>query len=1070
VKLIHGGLRAGGVRVVMAMSLLVIGGALALRTDVMSHPHSASANRASEHTVAPPTLEQVRADYGRLPLIFEANQGQSDPQVKFLAHGSGYRLFLTGKDAVIALNGARKGAKQTAAVLRMSPVGANDQIQVNGAAPLPGKSNYLIGNDPTRWQRNVPQYARVRYEQVYPGIDLDYYGRQGQLEYDFEVAPGSDPKQIALQMQGAKSARLDASGNVVLAVDGGDVRLLAPKVYQEVRNEQRPVAARFVLRNAKQVGFEIGAYDRSRELVIDPVLSYSTYLGGTGAESCSAILALSAPPQGCPSITVDNGFNVYVAGATTSADFPIVSGSTTVGAFQTSLSGSVDTFIAKLDPTGTTILTSTYLGGTGTDYPAGIAVDGGFNIYVAGTTTSADFPTSGTQSPFEATPRSAGTHAYVSEVTSDGTALVYSTYLSGNGTDTATGLALDLRAKVYVLGTTTSTDQPTGTTAFPATMSSFQTVSKATTQFFLSQLDFTKAGFSSLLYSTYIGGANPTSGVAMGGGVATDTNSNIYVTGGTSFTDMPALNAFKGTNSGGIDVWVARFSPQSSGPTLLLNYLTYIGGTGDDIGTGIASDSGGDAYVTGSTTSTDFPLSTSFTALQAANAGGTDAFLVKLGPLCTGSTCTSTTVPYNYFTYLGGTGTDIGTAVAVDTSQGAHITGSTTSTDVVIPNPSPIQPNNGGGTDAFLARIDTTSGGSSATLDNFTYLGGSGTDIGTGIVLDSRADTYVTGETASGDFPTLNPFQGALSGPSDAFVTKTGPTIGLTMTAAASPDPGGVGNQITFTYTITNGGDQTTGVTFTDFVSGGATFVSAAVATTTGGCGGLVGSTVTCSLGTLNSNQVSTVTIKLTPTVAGTLGNSAQLSVPGSTVTASAGTSAAVTDFSVAVGPPSTTVVAGVPASYTVTVAPSGGTSYPNSISLSCSSGLPTGATCTVTNGSTISNLTSGAQSRQIVINTTARTTTAKLFDSSWPLYAMFFPVGGLALIGAGMSSSHKRRLWTVLLLAGVFSLITFQAACGSSGSTTTTTTGTPAGTYTLNITGTSGSTSHSSPVTLVVQ
>ena len=258
-------------------------------------------------------------DFGQLPLSFEPNQGQTDPQVKFLARGAGYGVFLTSDQAVLTLRRPDKNSS----VVRMQLAGANPVAAATGSSPLPGKSNYFIGNDPAKWHRGVPQFARVRYQGVYPGVDLVYYGNQGRLEYDFEVAPGADPSQIALRFQGQESANLDAGGNLILASGGDEVQLKAPRIYQEFGAEQRPVAGRFVLRQDGKVGFELAAYDRSRTLVIDPVLTYSTYFGGSGDEACSTILGVASPPSGCPAIAIDPSSNIYIAGSTTSTDFPV---------------------------------------------------------------------------------------------------------------------------------------------------------------------------------------------------------------------------------------------------------------------------------------------------------------------------------------------------------------------------------------------------------------------------------------------------------------------------------------------------------------------------------------------------------------------------------------------------------------------------------------------------------------------------------------------------------------------------------------------------------------------------
>lgn len=1021
---------------------------------------------------------KMTPDYGRLPLIFERNEGQTDSQVKFLAKGRGYGLFLTSSEAVLEL---QAGAGRPNSVVRMKLAGGNQTATVNGTDKLPGKSNYLLGNDPSKWQRNVPQYARVRYSDVYPGINLVYYGVQGRMEFDFEVAPGVDARQIALRFSGSKKLKVTRDGSLILASGDRDLRFQAPKIYQQVGSERRPVAGKFAMRGNYEVGFDLGTYDRARALVIDPVLSYSTYLGGNGAESCSAILGTSIPPgpgtPGCPAIAVDSASRVYIAGSTTSTVFPNPTASPT-------LHGTANVFIAQLDSSGAALLFSTYLGGSGKDVPAGVAIDSGFNVYVAGTTTSSDFPTS--SSAFQTSALNAGSHVFVSKLNSTASAVLYSTYLSGSGTDTATGLAIDPSGRAYVTGTTTSPAFP-ASGGFPVTTGAFQTAPKATNQFFLSRLDSAQTGSASLLYSTYIGGSTPANGVTVGGGIAVDTNSSAFITGGTNFTDMPVLNASQGTNNGGVDAFVGEFLfPSNTPPTQ--NYLTYLGGTGDEAGYAIAVDSGFSAYVTGSTTSSTITIPTGTTPFQAASGGGMDAFVAKFGNLTLTTTTPTGTVPFSYFSFLGGSGSDVGLGIAVDTIGGTRVTGWTNSGNFPTLN-SPSGLGAGGGVDAFAARIETTATSATTAGNYSTYLGGGGSDVGTSIAVDSTGASYIAGETVSGNFPVVTPFQGSLNGASDAFVTKLGPLVNLSMTATASPSPVGVGNQVTFTYTIINHGDFVSGVTFTDLLPSSTTAAYVSATASPGACGQTAG-TVTCTLGALNTAASSTttsatVTVVLTAaaptqTTQGTipsqpppLGNSARLTVPGSNFqTSASAASVTVNDFGVTVSPATITVPAGVPAAYTVTVTPTGA-GFPESVSLACS-GLPTSATCNFTNNP-IPNLSSGAQSRALVINTTARvSTTAGLIHGKPPFYVTWLPVSGLALLGAGFggkTKSSKRRLSRIVFLLGFFvALMIFQAGCGSSHKSTTTTTGTPAGSYTITVAATSGTATRNAVLQLIVQ
>lgn len=1043
---------------------------------------------------------QVRAAFGQMPLFFEPNQGQTDGRVKFLARGNGYTLFLTGDEAVLKLRtGRSQDSNPSAAVVRMSLAGATPNPAVTGDGALPGKSNYLIGNRPSAWHPNIPQFARVRYHGIYPGVDLVYYGSQGRLEYDFEVAPNGDAGQVALRFPEPAKLQLQSNGDLLLSVAGGNVRLQAPNVYQVVGSETREVAGKFVLRAQNEVGFELGPYDRSRALIIDPVLSYSSYLGGSGDEACSAAGINGAVTPGCPAIAVDTALNVYVAGSTTSADFPVVPVDTcpptnTPAAFQCANAGGADVFVTKFSPSTSsppyTITFSTYLGGDGNDTSAGVAVDSGFNVDVAGTTASTNFPT---LNGFQTTPPSADNHAFLSQLTPDGSALLYSTYLGGTGTDNATGLAVDFRSKLYVVGTTNSGD-------FPTTNGAFQVTPKATNQYFLSKLDPLLIGTPSLVYSTYIGGSLAASvdGVTAGGGIAVDTvtpNPNVYVTGGTDFSDLTTLNATQ-LYTAGLDVWAAKFD-LTAATGAQLKYLTYLGGTGDEIGYGITADSTGNAYIAGSTTSTDFAFTpgTGVETFQAALScpGVTppapcplpDAFLAKLGVPCTGTGCSTTNVPLNYFTYLGGSGSDVGLGVAADTIQGARITGTTDSTDLPFLNA--FQSTLGGGVDAFVARIDTLATTATAPGHSLSYLGGSGNDAGTSITTDAATGTvsqgaaYVAGETFSGDFPTLSPVQGSLNGASDAFVTKVGPFVNLMFSPAptATPNPLGFGNQVTFKYTIVNNGDQVNNVTFSSAVPAGSTFVSANLGTGTNTCTGGSTGTVVCNIGSMNSAGTATANVIVIPTPPTTpntaptsLPDSAQVSVAGGNpVTASV--TATVNDFTLNNPPPapaSATVVAGQFATYTVTVTPTG--PIPSSVTMSCSSGLPTGAACSFTTP-TIPNLSNGsAVSDTLNISTTMRTTTTvDLWHGGGPLYATWLPVSGLALLGLGVGGtiSRKRRVLAGLFLAALLTLAGLQAGCGSSSGGGTTVTGTPVGTYTITISATSGATRTSS-VILTVQ
>jgi len=530
---------------------------------------------------------------------------------------------------------------------------------VIGQEKLPGKVNYLKGKDPSQWRTGVPTYAKVKYEAVYPGVDLVYYGNQRQLEYDFVLAPGADPDALTLSFEGADRLEIDPNGELVLHTAGGDLRMHKPLIYQEVEGVRRPIGGGYVRKNERQVGFQVAAYERARSLVIDPVLVYSTHLGGSGGDDGFGI-------------AVDRFGQAYVTGGTSSPDFPIQD------PLQPALGGGfLDAFVAKLNRAGSKLVYSTYLGGTDDDEGRAITVDRFGQAYVTGQTWSADFPI---QNPLQSALGGGFFDAFMAKLNPTGSKLVYSTYLGGTDDDEGRAIAVDRFGRAYVTGFTRSTDFPIQNPLQSALGGGFVDFDA-----FVAKLNPTG---SKLVYSTYLGGTGFDGGIASD--IAVDRFGHAYVTGSTRSTDFPTQDPLQSAFGGGdFDAFVAKLSRAGS----KLVYSTYLGGTDFDggIGSGIAVDRFGHAYVTGGTHSADFPTQK---PLQPALGGSFDAFVAKLNRA--GSKLV-------YSTYLGGADLDLGSGIAVDHSGQAYVTGFTGSTD--FPTQNPLQPPFGGSFDAFVTKI-----------------------------------------------------------------------------------------------------------------------------------------------------------------------------------------------------------------------------------------------------------------------------------------------------------------------------------------------------------------------------
>jgi hypothetical protein len=1188
--------------------------------------------------------------YARLPLSFEANEGQTDQRVKFLARGRGYGLFLTGNEAVLEVqdsgfriqdsgpnarrsevrsqeleariedsrfrnqdsgfrgpkpnrliqnpkskienelqrttdNGRRTKSpienRQSAIenqMVRLRLVGANPKAEVVGADELPGKVNYFTGNDPARWRANVPTFAQVRYQSVYPGIDLVYYGNQaGQLEYDFVVAPGADASSILLALGaagqvgsrqkaegsrqkavssvqkavGSVQPKLDSNGDLVVMRNGrGEVRFRKPLAYQEqesgarsqkseakdetrnskISNRKSTIvnrqfrAACFLLDAQNRIHFSLGPYDHTRPLIIDPVLVYSTYLGGSGADGGSGI-------------AVDSSGSAYITGYTSSANFP------TAGPLEASLKGSQNAFVAKLNPAGSALVYSTYLGGSSHDQGFGIAVDSSGNAYVTGQATSTDFPT--TPGAFQTSLRGSGVaNAFVAKLDPTGSALVYSTYLGGSGGDGGYSIAVNSSGNAYVTGSTESSNFPTA--------NPLQASLAGAMNAFVAELN--PAG-SALVYSTFLGGAAQD----LGRGIALDSSGNAYVAGQTSSNNFPTTpGAFQPqlgpANNALTNAFVAKLNPTGSA----LVYSTYLGGSGSDLARGIAVNSTGNAYLTGSAQSANFPTAN---PLQANLAGEENAFVAELNSAGSGLV---------YSTYLGGSSSDSGSGIAVDSSGNAYVTGSAQSTN--FPTSSPLQGSLAGATNAFAAELNS----SGSALVYSTYLGGSLGDKGSAIAVDSSGNAYVTGSASSTDFPVLSPFQLGLAGEQNAFVAKigganspgiafgpgaltfsaqvvgtpsasqtvtvtatgsqplvlTGVTISgdftLASTATSCPSSGGTvagGDTCTVDviFTPSQSGTRSGSVVLNDNAGGSPQSVSlqgmgvttapgAAVSPASLAFGGqLLGTTsaaqpvtlkntgnVALTItkisisgdfsqsnncgGSLSAGSSCTINVTFTPQApisGGSLTLTGALTItdntrnnPSSTQTVSL--SGAYEDFTLA--PPSglttsATIAPGEAATYTLAVGSVGGFSLP--VSLTCA-GVPTDSTCVVT-----PNTATPGENVTVVVSTTApsKTTPPAFPRPPWPLpltlLMLAVVLAGIACAVRASRAAGESRWRAFLPLAAALLLALALVGCSGGTFNGFNEHGTAPGTYTISVTGSAGSgsatLSHSVTLTLNV-
>jgi hypothetical protein len=669
-------------------------------------------------------LRQANTLLGKLPLRFEANQGQSAPSVRFIARSAGHRLLLTGRGASVTL-----GSHQ----IDLSLLHSNPAPRVEGLNPLPTHTDYLVGSR-AQWHSRVPSYERVRYSAVYPGIDLVYYGNQSQLEYDFVLAPGADPDAIRLRFEGADRLRLTADGDLIVASHGSEMVQKHPFIYQQDGDARRAVAGRYVLLGRNTVGLKLDAYDRTRQLVIDPVLSYLTYMGGSLNDRVNAV-------------KYSNG-KLYIVGQTDNGDQPYID-----GAFNNNFAGVTDIFIAIVDATpgnGYPLLYFSYLGGANVDVPQAMDVDANGVIYLTGTTNSTNFPVSG--NAFQTSGAGSFTGTFVTKLDPSqygGDSLVFSSYLGGiAGVNIGNGIAVDNNGMIYVIGSTKSSD-------FPVTGNAYQSVLWGSQDAFVAEID-PNAG--QILYATYLGGET----VDDGRNILVGANGLVYFTASTLSSQFPmAAYQYSINPIGAEDIIIGVMDLTKSGIESLV-YSTYFGGTGNEEVRAMAFDAKGRVVITGYTLSTDLPVTPDAVQPTPGGSGNADAFLVIFDPSVLGQG------GLQYCTYFGGTHTEVGYGVAGDSAGNVYLTGYTLSSNLPVAGDVP-QATWGGGTDIFVAKIKPGTAGKAGLLFS-TFLGTTNVYVPTGMTLAPDGTIFVAGYGGLGLPSSFNARQGGYAGgASDGF-------------------------------------------------------------------------------------------------------------------------------------------------------------------------------------------------------------------------------------------------------------------------------------------------------------
>ncbi len=902
-------------------------------------------------SVAGPTAspQVATAASSALPLAFAPNDGQTDARVRYEARSAGGTLYFTDSAIVVARPlpaqsigrpaalGDEFAAGATAATLdvtRLAFVGANTSARIVATDQLPGRVNYFIGSTSDSWHTDLPTYGTLVYQDLYPGIDLQYQGVGGRLKGTYLVDAGADPTQIRWRYEGAATPQVDpTSGDLVVTAGldsataygniGRQMIERAPIAWQDLDGRRVAVATRFVVDADGSIGFALpDDYDRSQPLTLDPTLIYATYLGGSGEDNADAV-------------AVDGNGNMYVSGLTASLDFP-----TTVGVFQSASSGAYDIYVAKFDSAGSSLTYATYIGGSGAlDYGLGLGVDDTGNAYITGVTDSTDFPTT----PGSAQPTAGGANdAYLTKLNPSGSTLLYSSYFGGPGSDLAFDIAVHPTSGVAWITGRAEAGFPTVGNAY-----AFDFIGGAS-DIFVSRVATTQSGSASLPYSSYIGGTGDDRGSAIALSAITDT---VYVTGRTASADFPlSLGAAQSLYGGGAyDAFALELSPSIT-QTRGIIYASYLGGGDDDRGFGIETDSTGGIYVTGRTYSTDFPTSagapdtTCGTDSNCDSDGSQafgDAFVTKFNDSLIGAASRV------YSTYLGGERRDEGEDITVNPSTGeAYLTGYTNST--LFPTSNALKHTCGWGcgrsysdpliegfTDAFVTRLNAD--GTQLTMS--TYLGGSSADFGFGIQLDASADNiYLAGETFATDFPLVSPYQATNNGNYEVFLLKLDnasvASADLSVTQTGSPDPVAPGGVVTYVLTVTNLGPSTaSSARLTHEIPEGLNIYESSATASQGGCDLIFSYGYSCALGDLAAGATDTVTVTVlagavvsSPVITSTVGVSSNVSDAngGNNRSVQTTTIAEAADLSVTVSDAPDPVGIGAALTYTVDIANAG--------------------------------------------------------------------------------------------------------------------------------------------------